>query len=61
MHDFGRVEVLDPAKYLVEEHLDVVGRQVLRRDDDLVQVGLHQLRDHVDLGEVLQLGRLQIV
>ena len=59
VHDFGRVEVLDPAQQLVEEHLDVVGREVLRRDDDLVQVRLHQLRDHVDLGKVLQLGRLQ--
>ena len=59
VHDLGGVEVLDPAQQLVEEHLDVVGREVLRRDDDLVQVRLHQLRDHVDLGKVLQLRRLQ--
>lgn len=32
---------------LVEEDLDVVGGERLRRHDHLVQVALHQLRDHV--------------
>lgn len=32
---------------LVEEDLDVVGCERLRRHDHLVQVALHQLRDHV--------------
>ena len=32
---------------LVEEHLDVVCGQRLRRHDDLVEVALHQLRDDV--------------
>jgi hypothetical protein len=59
VHDFGRVEILDAAKYLVEEHLDVIGGEVLRGYDDLVQVGLHQLGDHIDLGKILQLGRLK--
>ena len=32
---------------LVEEHLDVVGGERLRRHDDLVEVALHQLCDDV--------------
>lgn len=32
---------------LVEEDLDVVGCERLRRHDHFVQVALHQLRDHV--------------
>lgn len=32
---------------LVEEDLDVVGGERLRRHDHFVQVALHQLRDHV--------------
>lgn len=32
---------------LVEEDLDVVGGERLRRHDHFVEVALHQLRDHV--------------
>ena len=35
---------------LVEEDLDVVGGERLRRHDDFVQVALHQLCDHVAVG-----------
>ncbi len=35
------------SEYLVDEDLDMIGRQRLRRDDDLVQVALHQLCDDV--------------
>lgn len=34
---------------LVEEDLDMVGAEMLRADDDLVQVALKQLRDHVSV------------
>ena len=59
MHDFGRVEVLDPAKDLVEEHLDVVGAEELRTDDDLVKVALHQLGYEVDFLKKVDVGRLK--
>lgn len=55
------MEVLQTSEYLVEEDLDVVSRQVLWRDDDLVQVALHELRDDVDLLEEVQVGRLEDV
>jgi len=32
---------------LIEEDLDVVGGERLRRHDHFVEVALHQLRDHV--------------
>ena len=35
------------TEYLVEEDFDVVGRQVLRRHDDFVEITLHQLRQDV--------------
>lgn len=35
------------SKDLVEEDLDVVGSERLRRHDNFVEVTLHQLRDHV--------------
>ena len=41
MDDPGAVEVLDAPEDLVEEHLDVVRAEVLRRHDDLVKVALH--------------------
>lgn len=37
------------SKDLVEEDLDMVGAEMLRADDDLVQVALKQLRDHVSV------------
>ena len=54
------MKVSDSAKDLVQEDLDVVGGEVLRRHDDLVQVRLHQLRDHVDLLEEVQMRRLEV-
>jgi hypothetical protein len=36
----------------------VIGGEVLGRNDDLVQVGLQQLRDHVDLLKEVQVRRL---
>lgn len=41
MDDFWSVKVLDSSEYLVEEHLDVVRREVLGGDDDFVQIALH--------------------
>lgn len=32
---------------LIEEHFDMIRGQVLWRDDDLVKVTLHKLRNHV--------------
>lgn len=37
------------SENLVEEDLDMVGAEMLRADDDLVQVALKQLRDHVSV------------
>jgi hypothetical protein len=37
----------------------VIGGEVLGRNDDLVQVGLQQLRDHVDLLKEVEVRRLQ--
>ena len=36
---------------MVEEDFDMVQREGLRRDDDLVQVALHEFADEVDLLE----------
>ena len=59
--DARRVEVLDAAQYLVEEELDVVLGEHLRTGDDLVQVGLHELGENVDLVEEVGHGRLEHV
>ena len=61
MHDLGGVEVLDPAQQLVEEHLDVVGREVLGGDDDFVEVALHQLGNEVDFLKKVDVGGLKII
>jgi hypothetical protein len=37
------------AEDLIEKHFDVVGGEVLRRNDDLVQIALHQFGDHVSV------------
>lgn len=42
-----RVKVLQTSENLVQKDLYVVRRQRLRRDDNLVQVTLHQLGDDV--------------
>ena len=59
MDDLGGVEVLDSAEYLVEEHLDVVCGEVLGRDDDFVQIALHQLSDEVDFLEKVDVWGLK--
>lgn len=59
VNDFCWMKVFDSAKKLVQEDLDMIGREVLRWDDDLVQVRLHQLRDHVDLREEVQMRWLE--
>ena len=42
-----RVKVLQTSENLVQKNLYVVRRQRLRRDDNLVQVTLHQLGNDV--------------
>ena len=53
------MEVLDSPEDLVQEDFDVVRGEVLGRDDDLVQIALHQFRDHIDLLEIFYCGRLE--
>lgn len=53
------MQVLDSSQDLVEEHFDVVRGQVLRGHNDLVQVGLHELSDHVDLLKEVDVRGLQ--
>ena len=59
--DLGRVQVLDAPEDLVEEHLDVVLGKMLWGNDDLMQVRLHKLGDHVDLLEKVDVWRLKRV
>ena len=59
MDDFGRVQVLDTPENLIQKDLDVVLGQVLRRNDDLVQIGLHELCDHVYLLKEVNVRRLK--
>jgi hypothetical protein len=53
------MKILDSAKKLIQEDLDVIGGEMLRRNDDLVQVRLHQFRDHVNLLEEVHVWRLK--
>ena len=59
MDDPGAVKVLDAPEDLVEEHLDVVRAEMLRRHDDLVKVALHELGYEVDFLEKVDVGRLK--
>ena len=59
MDDSTTVKVLDTTEDLVEEHLDVVGGQVLGRDDDFVEVTLHQLGYEVDFLKKVDVGGLK--
>ena len=59
VNDFSWMKILDSAKKLIQEDLDVIGGEVLRRNDDLVQVGLHQFCDHVNLLEEVHVWRLK--
>ena len=53
------VKVLDSSEDLVEEDLDVVGREMLRGDDDLVEITLHEFGDEVDFLEKVNVRRLK--
>ena len=55
----GRVDVLETAEDLVNKILEVAVGELLVRADDLVQVRLHELLDHVDLVEVVALAELE--
>jgi hypothetical protein len=46
------------AQNLVEEDFDMIGREVLRRHDDLVQITLQEFRDHVTAGQRLRTQQL---
>lgn len=59
MDDAGAVKVLDAPEDLIKEHLDVVGAEELRTDDDLVKVALHQLGYEVDFLKKVDVGRLK--
>lgn len=50
MDDVGGVHEEESAQDLVDEVLHVVFSEFLPRVDHAVQVGLHQLRDDVDVG-----------
>ena len=47
MEDASRVQVLQAAKDLVEENLDMICGQWLRRHDYFVEIALHQFRDDI--------------
>ena len=53
------MKVLDSSEDLVEEDLDVVGREMLRGDDDLVEITLHEFGDEVDFLEKVNVRRLK--
>ena len=61
MKHIGAVDELEPAEDLVDEVLAVVVREALVGADDLVEVGVHELVDHVDVLELLPGGRRQDV
>lgn len=59
MQDAGRVQIFEAAQDLVQEHLDVVGGQVLWRHDYLVQIRLQQLRYHIAIDRFEE-GRVKV-
>ena len=52
MEDIGCVDVLHAAEQLVQEELVVLGREVVVGLDYLVEVGLHELEDDVNVAEL---------
>lgn len=60
MNDLCRMQVLDTPQDLVEKYFDVILRQVLRRNNDLVQVRLHELSDHVNFLKEVNVWRLRM-
>lgn len=45
MDDVRAVDILQADEHLVQEKLDVLVSQELRRSDELVQVGINKLKD----------------
>jgi hypothetical protein len=45
---------------VISTHLDVIRCKVLRRDDNFVQVGLHEFCDQVNLLEKVNVWRLKL-
>ena len=54
------VQVLHSPEDLVEEDLDVVGREMLGGDDDLVEITLHEFSYEVDFLEKVNVRRLKL-
>ena len=54
------VQVLHSPEDLVEEDLDVVGREMLGGHDDLVEITLHEFCYEVDFLEKVNVRRLKI-
>jgi hypothetical protein len=59
VYDFSRVQVLDTSEDLIQKHLDMILGQVLRRYNDFMQIGLHELCDHIDLLKEVDVRRLK--
>lgn len=45
MDDVRAVDILQADEHLVQEKLDVLVSQELRRSDELVQIGINKLKD----------------
>ena len=54
------VQVLHSPEDLVEEDLDMVGREMLGGDDDLVEITLHEFSYEVDFLEKVNVRRLKL-
>ena len=54
------VQVLHSPEDLVEEDLDVVGREMLGGHDDLVEITLHEFGYEVDFLEKVNVRRLKL-
>ena len=48
------MHIFQPTKDLVQEKLDMLVTQHLIRLDNLRKISLHEIRDHVQFGELLQ-------
>lgn len=58
MDHIGTVDIFESAQNLVKEELAVLIGELLIAFDDCGEIGLHQLRDHVNVFEVLaRLGK----
>mmetsp|Transcript_15636 Transcript_15636/g.45182 ORF Transcript_15636/g.45182 Transcript_15636/m.45182 type:complete len:232 (+) Transcript_15636:983-1678(+) len=61
MDAMGRVDVLDTDQHLIQEGLNVLGRQILRGHDQFVQVGIDVVKHHVQVPEVGKIGILMLL